>query len=61
MFLALESGYPADHTIGVRTAAMYRSLGTVDGKAIDQRDPWRKKLSQADPRDHVAPDGDRRD
>jgi cellulose synthase operon protein C len=50
MFLALESDYPADRAIGMRTAAMYRSLQTTD-TAIGVEE----KLSQADPRDHVAP------
>ena len=55
MFLALESNYPADRAIGVRAAALYRSMGTVDGKAIDTAIGVEEKLSQADPRDHVAP------
>ena len=50
MFLALESDYPADRAIGVRTAAIARSLQTVDTAiAVEE------KLAQADPRDHVAP------
>jgi cellulose synthase operon protein C len=54
MFLALEADYPADRTVGVRTAALYRSLGTIDAKAIDTAIGVDEKLSQADPRDHRA-------
>ena len=51
MFLALEADFPADRAIGVRTAALYRSLGTVDAKATDTAILVDEKLSQADPRD----------
>jgi Tfp pilus assembly protein PilF len=50
MFLALETEYPADRAIGLRTAALYRSAGTIDA-AIGVEE----KLALADPRDHKAP------
>ncbi|MGA3205804.1 MAG: hypothetical protein ABSF12_25190, partial [Bryobacteraceae bacterium] len=35
LFLAIESSFPADRTIGMRTAAVYRSLGTIEPKLTD--------------------------
>ncbi len=52
LFLAVESSYPADRAIGARTAAVYRSLGTIDAKFSDTAISVEEKLSQADPRDH---------
>ncbi len=52
LFLAIESSFPADHMIGTRTAAVYRSLGTIDPKLTDSAISIEEKLSQADPRNH---------
>jgi len=52
LFLAIESGFPADRTIGARTAAVYRSLGTIDSKLTDTAIAVEEKLSDADPRNH---------
>ena len=52
LFLAIESSFPADRTIGARTAAVYRSLGTIDPKLTDTSISIEEKLTQADPRDH---------
>ncbi len=52
LFLALESSYPADRSIGMRTAAVYRSLGTIDPKLTDTAIAVEEKLAQADPRNH---------
>jgi len=61
MFLAIENSFPADATIGRRTVAIYRSLGTIDFETGDPRaiDPKSTdtaiaaggKLSDANPRD----------
>lgn len=51
LFLALESNFPADRTIGGRAAAVYRSLGTIDPKLTDAAIAVEDKLAQADPRD----------
>jgi hypothetical protein len=51
LFLAMESSYPADRTLGARTASVYRSLGTIDPKLTDTAVGVEEKLSQADPRD----------
>ncbi len=49
LMLAMETSYPADRTMGRRTAAVYRSLEQADtGIAVEER------LVQADPRDHEA-------
>lgn len=49
LFLAIESSFPADRAIGTRTAAVYRSLGTIDPKLTDAAIAVEEKLSQADP------------
>ncbi len=54
MFLAVEANYPADGTIGARTAAVYRSLGTIDPKLTGTAIGVEEKLAQFDPRDHRA-------
>ncbi len=54
LMLAVESAYPADVEIGRRTAAIYRSLGTIDPKQTDQAVSVEAKLHDADPRDHAA-------
>lgn len=54
LFLAIESSFPADRTIGARTAAVYRSLGTIDPKLTGAAIAVEEKLSQADPRNHQA-------
>jgi hypothetical protein len=51
LFLAMESSYPADRAMGARTAAVYRSLGTIDPKLTDTAIGVQEKLAQADPRD----------
>jgi hypothetical protein len=61
MFLAIENSFPADATIGRRTVAIYRSLGTIDSETGDPKaaDPKSTdtaiaaggKLSEANPRD----------
>jgi cellulose synthase operon protein C len=51
LFLAMESSYPADRAVGARTAAVYRSLGTIDPKLTDTAVGVEEKLAQADPRD----------
>jgi tetratricopeptide (TPR) repeat protein len=61
MFLAIENNFPADATIGSRTVAIYRSLGTIDSETADPKavDPKSTdtaiaaggKLSDANPRD----------
>jgi cellulose synthase operon protein C len=61
MFLAIENSFPADATIGRRTVAIYRSLGTIDSETGDSQaaDPKATdtaiaaggKLSDANPRD----------
>ena len=52
MFLAVETNFPADRVIGRRTAAVYRSLGTIQPRMTDTGIAVEVKLSQADPRDH---------
>ncbi len=52
LFLAIESSFPADRMIGARTAAIYRSLGTIDPKLTDAAISVEEKLGQADPRNH---------
>jgi hypothetical protein len=52
LFLVMESSFPADRAIGARTAAVYRSLGTIDPKLTDAAIGVEEKLAQADPRDH---------
>jgi Flp pilus assembly protein TadD len=52
LFLAIESSFPADRAIGTRTAAVYRSLGTIDPKLTDAAIAVEEKLGQADPRSH---------
>ncbi len=52
LFLALESSFPADRAIGARTAAVYRSLGTIQPNLTDTAVGVEEKLAQADPRDH---------
>jgi hypothetical protein len=52
LFLAMEASFPADRAIGARTAAVYRSLGTIDPKLTDTAIGVEEKLAQADPRDH---------
>src|SRR5579863_9068787 len=54
MFAALEGSFPADTVIGRRTAAMYRSLATIDPKQNATSIAAEEKLSQSDPRDHDA-------
>jgi Flp pilus assembly protein TadD len=54
MFSAVESLYPADRAIGVRTAALYRSLGTLEPSLTDTAVAVEEKLNQADPRDRQA-------
>ena len=54
MFLALETSYPADRTIGRRSAAVYRSLGTIEPKLTDTAIGIEEKFSEADPRDRGA-------
>jgi cellulose synthase operon protein C len=55
LFLAIESSFPADRTIGARTAAVYRSLGAISGAGdsalTDNAIAVEDKLAQADPRD----------
>jgi len=51
LFLAIESSFPADRTIGARTAAVYRSLGTVQPKLTDTAITVEETLTDADPRD----------
>jgi lipopolysaccharide biosynthesis regulator YciM len=51
LFLAMEASFPADHTLGARTASVYRSLGTIDPKLTDTAVGVEEKLAQADPRD----------
>jgi hypothetical protein len=51
LFLAMESSFPADRAMGARTAAVYRSLGTIDPKLTDTAIGVEEKLAQADPRD----------
>ena len=55
LFLALESSFPADPAIGARTAAVYRSLGTMQPQFSDAAIAVEQKLAQFDPRDHRAP------
>ncbi len=52
IFLAVETNFPADRVIGRRTAAVYRSLGTIQPRMTDTGIAVEVKLSQADPRDH---------
>lgn len=52
LFLALESNYPADRVLGARTAAVYRSLGTIDPKLTQTAIGVEEKLAEFDPRDH---------
>jgi hypothetical protein len=54
MLQALEADYPADQTIGKRTASVYRSLGTIDPKLTDTALAIEAKLSQSDPLDHTS-------
>jgi len=54
MFLAIETNYPADATLGRRTGAMYRSLGTIDARFTDAAIAVEEKLSQANPLDQGA-------
>lgn len=51
MFLAMESSFPADRALGVRTAAVYRSLGTIDPKLTDTAITVEEKRAAADPLD----------
>jgi Flp pilus assembly protein TadD len=51
LFLAIESSFPADHTIGARTASLYRSLGTIRPALTDTAITVEEKLRDADPRD----------
>jgi hypothetical protein len=51
LFLAIESSFPADRTIGARTAAVYRSLGTIQPKLSDTAVGVEDKLAEANPRD----------
>jgi cellulose synthase operon protein C len=50
IFLAIENDYPADSSIGTRTVAIYRSLGTIDPKFTDTAIAVGTKLSDANPR-----------
>jgi len=52
LFLAVEENYPADRALGARTAAVFRSLGTVDPKLTPTAIGVEEKLAQFDPRDH---------
>ena len=54
MFLAIETSFPADGVVGRRTAAVYRSLGTIDPKLTDTAIAVEEKLSQADPRNRAT-------
>jgi hypothetical protein len=54
MFQALEASYPAEPTIGMRAASVYRSLGTIDSKLTDTAVTVEENLSNADPLDHGA-------
>ena len=54
IFQALETDYPADNSIGVRTASVYRSLGTIDPKLTDTALGVESKLAQSDPHDHTS-------
>lgn len=54
MFQALEANYPADENIGIRTASVYRSLGTIDPKQTDTALAVETRLSQSDPLDHTS-------
>ena len=49
MLQALEASYPADLTLGRRTASVFRSLGAPDAAVGVE-----SNLSQADPLDHTA-------
>jgi hypothetical protein len=51
MFLAIENNFPADATVGSRTVAIYRSLGTIDPKLTDTAIAAGVKLEDANPRD----------
>ncbi len=53
LFLSLESNYPADRILGARTAAVYRSLGTIDPKLTATAIGVEEKLARFDPRDHA--------
>jgi cellulose synthase operon protein C len=54
IFEALETDYPADESIGVRTASVYRSLGTIDPKLTGTALAVEAKLAQSDPHDHTS-------
>jgi hypothetical protein len=54
IFQALETDYPADESIGVRTASVYRSLGTIDPKLTSTALAVEAKLAQSDPHDHTS-------
>jgi Flp pilus assembly protein TadD len=51
LFLASESSFPADRALGARTAAVYRSLGTMEPQITDTAIAVEEKLSQSNPRD----------
>lgn len=50
LFLALQSSFSADRTLGARTASIYRSLGTIEPKFTDTAVTVEETLAQADPR-----------
>jgi cellulose synthase operon protein C len=50
IFLAIENDYPADASVGARTVAIYRSLGTIDPKFTDTAIAAGAKLADANPR-----------
>ncbi len=50
IFLAIENDFPADASVGTRTVAVYRSLGTIDPKFTDTAIAAGTKLSEANPR-----------
>ncbi|HLX46507.1 MAG TPA: hypothetical protein VKR43_23830, partial [Bryobacteraceae bacterium] len=52
MFEALEASFPADTVIGRRTAAVYRSLATLDPRRSATGIEVQERLNRANPRDH---------
>jgi len=55
MFQALEASYPADRAMGLRTAAVYRSLGTMEAAGNnDASVAAATNLTLAEPRDVTA-------
>jgi hypothetical protein len=54
LFLTVESNFPADREIGMRTAAVYRSLGTITPKFTETAVAVEDKIIDAEPRDARA-------